>query len=255
MTFTGASALVPSVRLALFVPCYVDQLRPSVGLAAVELLERAGVEVEVPSQAACCGQPLINMGSRPAAQPLLRCFERAFADYDRVVCPSGSCVSTLRGAGLADGLGQRVEEFTSFFADLEADIEFAPRPGRVALHASCHTLRELGAGTPSEQPCAAVRRDPARELLGRVPQLELVVAGRRDECCGFGGTFAVTEAAVSRRMGQDRVRAFIAAGADVVTGTDISCLLQLEGEARRLGHEAKFPHVAELLADCAREAR
>lgn len=250
--------------VALFVPCYVDQLRPSVGLAALDLLEETGLAVEFPREQTCCGQPFLSAGAVPEAARLAERFVRVFARYDAVVAPSGSCVATLRShlAQLAPStearaLGARSFELCEFLirreteqaASAEPRARAAPRafPHRVALHQSCHALRELRLGTPSETR-EPPRSDPARTLLARVAGLELVELTRADECCGFGGVFAVEEEAVSCRMARDRLADHLGARAEVVTSTDVSCLIQLEGVARRHGLPIRALHVAEILA-------
>ena len=241
-------------NVALFVPCYVDQLRPAVGLAALELLEVCGCEVAFPTAQTCCGQPLLSAGAPAEAAPLARRFVDVFARFDAVVAPSGSCVATLRRqlAQLGDSaearsLGARVFELCEFLHERGFAPQPAAFPHRVALHASCHALRELRHGAPSESR-AAPHVDPARELLRRVPRAELVTLARADECCGFGGVFAVEEEAVSCRMALDRLADHAAARAEVVTSTDVSCLLHLEGVARRRGLPLRVHHVAEILA-------
>ena len=245
-------------NVALFVPCYVDQLRPAVGLAALELLEERGFAVAVPGDAACCGQPFLTAGAARDAARLAERFVRVFARYDAVVAPSGSCVATLRRhlahlvpSDEARSLGERTFELCEFlFAQADSASGTKPPrsfPHRVALHASCHALRELRLGTPSETR-EPPRIDPARELLGSVAGIELVPLARADECCGFGGVFAVEEEAVSCRMALDRLADQRAARAEVVTSTDISCLLQLEGVAKRRGIPIRAFHVAEILA-------
>jgi L-lactate dehydrogenase complex protein LldE len=244
--------------VALFVPCYVDQLRPEVGIAALELLEARGLAVDVPREQTCCGQALLTAGAPSEAARLAARFVRVFERCDAVVTPSGSCAATLRhqlaplvGSAQARSLGERVFELCEFLvahdATAPAPAAPAPFPHRVALHASCHALRELRLGSPSETR-EPPRRDPARALLERVPGLELVPLARPDECCGFGGLFAVAEEAVSCRMARDRLADQRAAGAAVVTATDVSCLLQLEGVARRRGLPLRMLHVAEILA-------
>jgi L-lactate dehydrogenase complex protein LldE len=239
--------------VALFVPCYVDQLRPEVGIAALALLEERGLDVVFPPEQACCGQPFLTAGAPADAAILAQRFARVFARCDAVVAPSGSCVATLRrqlarlGSAEARALGERVFELCEFLA-AQGEAP-APRafPKRVALHASCHALRELRLGTPSETR-EPPRDDPARSLLARVPGLELVALARPDECCGFGGVFALQEADVSCRMAQDRLADHGAARAEVVTSTDVSCLIQLESVARRRQLPLQFLHVAEILA-------
>jgi L-lactate dehydrogenase complex protein LldE len=243
--------------VALFVPCYVDQLRPAVGIAALELLEARGFAVAFPREQVCCGQPFLSAGAPRDAARLAASFARTFARYDAVVAPSGSCVATLRKhlAHLVPGdearaLGGRVFELCEFLVAHGDAASTAPPtefPHRVALHASCHALRELRLGSPSETR-EPPRIDPARALLARIPGIELVPLARPDECCGFGGVFAVEEEAVSCRMALDRLADHLSARAEIVTSTDISCLIHLEGVARRRELPLRVLHVAEILA-------
>lgn len=245
------------MRIALFVPCYVDQLRPSVGFAALRLLEAAGHEVDVPDAQTCCGQPLLNAGARRDACRLAHRFVDVFANYDRVVCPSASCVSTVLHAYEAligatprlDALRESTRELCAFLVEEGGDgLPAGSFPHRVGLHASCHALRGLRQGGATER-AAPPEPDPARELLARLAGLSFADAARADECCGFGGSFAVEEAAVSARMGNDKVDAHASAGSEVLASTDVSCLLHLEGIARRREAPLRALHVAEILVE------
>ncbi len=244
------------MRVALFVPCYVDQLWPKVGLASVRVLEKLGAEVVFPEEQTCCGQPMANAGSADGAAPLARRFLEIFRGFDAVVCPSGSCTSMVRNhyepylAGVPgfDELKRRTFELCEFIVDVlgvrALDGRFAHRVG---LHQSCHGLRELGLGTPSER--LLPRSSKVAELLSSLRGIELVPLSRADECCGFGGTFAVAEEAVSCLMGKDRIADHAGAGAEVVTGTDVSCLMHLDGLARREKVPLRFLHVAEVISE------
>jgi L-lactate dehydrogenase complex protein LldE len=245
------------VRVGLFVPCYVDQLAPSVGLAAAAVLERVGCEVVYEPRQTCCGQPLLNLGAGAQAARLARLHLERFAGYDAVVAPSASCVATVRrhygelGVGL-DAEGRRTCERTfelgEFLVGELGRVDVGARfPHRVALLQSCHGLRELGIGTPSERP-GEVRAGATERLLRAARDLELVLPERPDECCGFGGAFSVEFPVVSGRMGRDRLRALTATGAEFVTATDASCLLHLDGIRRRQGTGPRPIHLAEILA-------
>jgi L-lactate dehydrogenase complex protein LldE len=241
-----------AAKVALFVPCYIDQFYPAVAWAALELLERHGVDVRVPSEQTCCGQPLINTGGVSAARPLIERFERLFDGHDYVVCPSGSCCASLeaelaRRHGAAEG--PRVFELCDFLIQvLGVQSLQTSFPHRVLLHQSCHALRELGLGTPSELGGGGqARENPGRRLLGMVEGLSLVEPERSDECCGFGGSFCLMEAGVSSRMGGDRLADFERAGAEIVTSLDMSCLMHLSGLSRRRGKRLAFMHIAEVL--------
>jgi L-lactate dehydrogenase complex protein LldE len=240
-----------SPRVALFVPCYLDQLYPAVAWASLELLEAHGVAVDVPAQQTCCGQPLINTGAMRAARPLAARFAELFAPYEQVVCPSGSCTAALQHqlAELAPNTRPRVFELCEYLVDVVGVERLeASFPHRVALHQSCHALRELGLGTPSELGGGGTAREnPGRRLLGLVRDLTLVEPQRSDECCGFGGSFCLTEPGISSSMGGDRVLDFESAGAQVVTSLDMSCLMHLSGLARRGQRALGFMHIAEVL--------
>ncbi len=247
------------MNVALFVPCFVDQLFPRAAWASVTLLESLGCTVTFDPEQACCGQPLLNAGAPDEARPLAERFLRVFRDAEHVVAPSASCVATIRrhyaallpgAAASSTGLdaAARVSELCEFVVDTLGVTAIAGRyPHRVGLHPSCHGLRELRLGTASERDVVA--RDPARLLLASLDGIELVEPARPDECCGFGGTFAVTESAVSGMMGRDRVRAHREAGATCITATDVSCLAHLDGIARREGADLPARHVAEILCD------
>jgi len=242
---------------ALFVPCYVDQFYPRVGLAAAEVLERHGVRVTFPEDQTCCGQPMANAGSVEDARPLAEKFLRVFRDHRYVVCPSGSCTSMVRNhygpllGERASELQGKVFELCEFLHDV---VQARPRgrfAARVGLHQSCHGLRELRLGTGSERILPA--RDKVRDLLSGIEGLELVPLQRPDECCGFGGAFSIDEEAISCRMGRDRVSDHERAGAEVITAGDMSCLMHLQGLIRRDRKPLRVLHLAELLVEA--EAR
>ena len=244
------------MRAALFVPCYVDQLWPAAALSAVRVLEAHGVEVVFPEEQTCCGQPMANAGLASATEPLARRFLEVFGGFDAVVCPSGSCTSMVRnhydpflaGAPGFDRLKARTWELCEFLVDVLGVKQARGRyPRKVALHQSCHGLRELGLGVASES--LRPKWNKVDALLRSLEGIELVPLARPDECCGFGGTFAVAEEAVSVLMGKDRIADHEKAGAQVVTATDVSCLMHLQGLARRDRRPLEFKHVAEVLAE------
>ncbi|HVJ67276.1 MAG TPA: (Fe-S)-binding protein [Caulifigura sp.] len=244
------------MRVGLFIPCYVDQFYPDVGMATLELLERFGCEVDYPQQQTCCGQPMANTGCWEDARPLAEAFLKLFAPYDAVVCPSGSCTamvthhydSFLDGKPGFDNLKGKTYELVQFLTDvLKVDALSGVRfPYRVGLHNSCHGLRELRLARASEQMIPDFNK--ARQLLELVEGIELVPLSRPDECCGFGGTFAVAEEAVSCMMGLDRVHDHEEHGAQVITAGDMSCLMHLEGLIRRQKKPLKVMHIAQILA-------
>jgi L-lactate dehydrogenase complex protein LldE len=243
------------VTVALFAPCYVDQLYPQVAIAALQVLEQLGIDVDVPFGAACCGQPPSNAGFATLGDKALRTFVRTFADYDRVIVLSGSCALHVRiHASHAGTAGAHVAghtlEFCSYLHDVIGIERIATLgasfPRRVAVHTGCHGLRGLGLASPSELQIG--RYDKVRALLGTVSGLTFATLSRPDECCGFGGSFAVGEPAVSVKMGRDRLQDYESDSADAVVSTDVSCLMHLQGLARREGNALPMMHVAQVLA-------
>ncbi len=242
-------------RVGLFIPCYVDQLYPQVGMATVEILEACGAAVEFPEAQTCCGQPMANTGCTEEARPLAEKFLRVFAPYDYVVAPSGSCVAMVRvhyeeylhGHPGFEALKRKTFELCEFLTDVLQVQGIAGRfPHRVGLHQSCHGLRELRLGKSSELVGAPFSK--VQPLLEMLDGIRLTTPARPDECCGFGGTFAVNEEAVSCMMGQDRVADHEQAGTEVLTANDMSCLMHLEGLIRRDRRPVRVMHVAEILA-------
>ncbi|HVB67004.1 MAG TPA: (Fe-S)-binding protein [Acetobacteraceae bacterium] len=236
-------------RVALFVTCLVDLHRPTVGFAAIRLLEAAGCQVEVPRAQTCCGQPAYNSGDRTTARDLARGLLDAFGGYDYVVVPSGSCGGMLRHhlphlfdddpnlRARADALAGRVYELVSFLVDV---MKFAQPPGRwtggaVTYHDSCAGLRELGV------------KDQPRRLLAAAGAAVTEMA-EPEICCGFGGTFCVKYPEISVRMASDKTRDIAATGAGTVLAGDLGCLLNIAGRLTREGHAVAARHVAEVLA-------
>ncbi|MDX2262332.1 MAG: (Fe-S)-binding protein [Gemmatimonadales bacterium] len=239
------------MKVALFVPCYVDQLYPQVARATLAVLEAHGVTVAFPMEQTCCGQPMANAGCESDARAAEERFVRTFAEYDAIVAPSGSCVHHVRHH--FDQLPQtdavrrvraRTHELCEFLLTLP-DWEPPPFPFRVGVHVGCHALRGLRQGSPSE--LGPPRDGPMQQLLRRMPGIELVPLDRADECCGFGGSFAVDEAAISARMGSDRIADHRRHGAEVLVSADMSCLMHLEGIIRRQAAPLPVMHVAQLL--------
>ena len=238
------------MRVALYVTCLVDLLRPSVGFAALRLLEAAGGEVVVPEGQTCCGQPAWSEGNRPLAAELAKKAIAELEGYDYVVIPSGSCTDQIRNVypqlfaddpdwgPRARALAARTRELTEFLADV-AKLSAMPAAfdGTVSYHDSCKGLRGLG-----------IKRQP-RELLARVRGLSLKEMADCEECCGFGGAFSVKFGEVSTRIVDRKCEAIAAAGADAVVGGDLGCLINIEGRLRRRGDETtRVLHIAEVLA-------
>lgn len=243
------------MKIALFAPCYVDQLYPRIAIASFRLLEALGYDVAVPSGAACCGQPVANAGYATRGAAAEAAFAETFAPFDVIVTPSGSCAAHLQSH--VPGAGARTQELCQFVHD-EVGVDRVAVLGarweaRIGVHLGCHALRGLGLATPTEHgptdagPTGTLRDDAVRALLSTIDGLEVVDLARPDECCGFGGTFAVAEPAVSVKMGRDRLRDHLGHGAEAIVTTDVSCAMHLEGIARRAGQPIPFVHVAEAL--------
>jgi L-lactate dehydrogenase complex protein LldE len=223
------------VRVSLFVTCFNDTLFPATGRAVVELLERLGCEVEFPEAQTCCGQMHGNTGYEEQGLALAGRLERVFADAEVVVSPSASCVGYVREH--APSLDARLFELTEFLVDrLGVTDVGASFPHRVTLHPTCHSLRMLRVG------------DRPRRLLAEVRGIDLVELGDAEECCGFGGTFAVKNADVSMAMLSDKLRRVLDTRAEVCTAADNSCLMHIGGALRRQRAGVRTMHLAEILA-------
>jgi L-lactate dehydrogenase complex protein LldE len=235
-------------RIGLFVTCLVDLIRPSVGFAAVKLLEEAGCTVDVPVQT-CCGQPGYNSGDRATARALAEQVIEAFRGYDYVVAPSGSCAGMIRThypelfsddpnwLPKANELAARTWELTSFLVDVlgvvKVDSAFS---GTVTYHDSCSGLRELG-----------VKSQP-RRLLASMEGVTLVEMDESDVCCGFGGTFAVKYSDISGAIVEAKTRHVAETGAPILLAGDLGCLMNMAGKLSRDGKPVEVRHVAEVLA-------
>lgn len=244
------------MSVALFVPCYIDQFFPDVAIATLELLERLGIDVTYPPGQTCCGQPMANTGCQQDTAPVAKRLVDLFCDHDAIVCPSGSCVSMVRnhyGSYFAadDKKFQHVSSHTyelcEYLHDVvgldHLDVKF---PHRVSLHQSCHGLRELRLGQSSES--MTVREDKVRKMLDLVEGIQWVQPDRSDDCCGFGGTFAVNEPDVSAEMGRARIADHCGKGSEVLASADMSCLMHLQGLIRRENHPIEVMHVAQILS-------
>jgi len=237
-------------RVALFVTCLVDLYRPSVGFAAIKLLEAAGCQVEVPAAQTCCGQPAYNSGDRATAKELARSVVDTFLPYDYTVVPSGSCGGQIghhypglfgdddpQYRGKAEKLAAKTHELVSFLTDVMGVQDVPARyDGVVTYHDSCAGLRELGI------------RDQPRKLLGSVQGLTLKELPDAEICCGFGGTFCVKYPDISTRMVADKAKAVASTGADTLLAGDMGCLLNMAGRLQREGAPVRVRHVAEVLA-------
>jgi L-lactate dehydrogenase complex protein LldE len=228
----------------------VDQFFPAVGMSVVEVLERLGIEVDFPEAQTCCGQPAFNSGFHEEARQVARTLLRALANAEAVVAPSGSCTAMVRHAyeeifhdypadlAEARSLAARTYEFSEFlFNVLGVEDTGAPRwDGAVTLHPSCHLSRELGI------------REPAKKLLAAVPGIDVREMALAEDCCGFGGTFAVKFDGVSAAMADDKLNRAAESGASHIVACDMSCLMHLDGRARRRGMDLRCVHLAQVLA-------
>jgi L-lactate dehydrogenase complex protein LldE len=243
------------LRVALFVTCLVDLFRPTVGFAAVKLLGEAGCTVEVPRAQTCCGQPAYNSGDRVDAKAIaLQVFD-AFAGYDYVVAPSGSCAGMIRvhypelfvddpvNLQRARELAGRSWELVSFLVDICGMQSVTAEWHRnVTYHDACSGLREL-----------AVKLQP-RQLLGSVTGLTLKELPGAEVCCGFGGTFCIKYPEISDKMVTDKARDIVATGAEAVLAGDLGCLLNIAGKLHRQGRRVEARHIAEVLAGMTKDA-
>lgn len=239
------------MKVGLFVTCLIDMMRPRIGFAALELLEAAGCEVVVPQAQTCCGQPGYNSGERASAVALARKVVREFADCEYVVVPSGSCAGMIRAhypdllndvpeaeRAALRALALRTHELTDFLVHI---AHFKPMSKTsiksITYHDSCSGLRELG-----------VKQQP-RALLAQVEGVQLREMNECEQCCGFGGTFALKFGEISSHIAERKCENITASGADAVVLGDLGCMLNIEGRLRRRGdHQTQVLHVAEVLA-------
>ena len=238
------------MRAALFVTCLVDLMRPSIGFAALRLLEAAGCEVVVPPTQTCCGQPAFNSGDRDSAASLAKKLIAEFESFEHVVVPSGSCADQIRNEyprlladdpqwhGRAVALASRVFELTDFLVNL-AKLDRLPGNfnGSLTYHDSCSGLRGLG-----------IKQQP-RQLLAKLPGAVLKEMPGAEECCGFGGAFSVKFGDISAAIAEKKCGNACSTGADAIVGGDLGSLLNIEGKLRRMGDETTLVlHIAEVLA-------
>lgn len=235
--------------VGLFVTCLADLMRPSVGRSALILLEAGGYLVDVPRGQTCCGQPNYNNGDRAGAKRLASRTIELLQDYDYVVVPSGSCAAMLkvhypalfeegsREKARADELAERTWELLSFLRDVAGMTSFPGKAsGTAVYHDACSGLRELGI------------KDQPRDLLGNIPELEVLEMREPEICCGFGGTFCVKYPEISNRMVENIADDVVSTGADMVLTGDVGCLLNIEGKLHRAGQSIRVHHAAEVLA-------
>lgn len=241
------------MKVGLLVPCYIDQFYPAVAIATLQLLEKFGCEVVYPLNQTCCGQPMANSGFASMTQGCNKNFIQNFSGFEYIVAPSGSCVLHIKehlydhaNPEAAKQIRERIYELTEFLTDvLQVETIEASFPYKVGLHISCHGQRMLHLASMSEKVEPSFSK--AEQLLKGVKDLQLVKPKRPDECCGFGGTFCVTEEAVSVAMGSDRIDEHEDNEVEYITGGDTSCLMHLEGILKRKKSSIKIIHLAEIL--------
>ena len=234
------------MRVALFVPCYIDQFYPQVAVASLELLEKLGCEVIVPEDQTCCGQPMANSGFASSTEGCDTNFTHNFESFDYIVGPSGSCVLHLKEHHPSEKIRNSVYEICEFLTDiLKISSLPAKFPHRVGLHQSCHGQRGLRLSSMTERNEKPFSK--LEDLLGLVEGVDILKPERSDECCGFGGTFCVTEEAVSVKMWQNRIKEHDANAVEYIVGSDTSCLMHMEGILRRQGSSIQVKHIVELL--------
>ena len=243
------------MEVALMIPCYIDSFYPQVGIATLKLLERLNIDITYPAEQTCCGQPMANSGCYNEAKGTEENFVRVFGDFEYIVTPSGSCTHHIRNkfTAVSDSparqrVQRRTYDLVEFLHDILKIHEFpwATFHQKVALHTSCSAIRGLNMASMSER-VHDIKFSKPKKLLEGVPGLEFAEFERFDECCGFGGTFSVTEEAVAAKMGYDKLAFMRKASPDCIVSSDMSCLMHLQGCARRQKQNIPFLHIAEIL--------
>jgi L-lactate dehydrogenase complex protein LldE len=236
-------------KVTLFIQCIIDGIFPEVGVAVARIFEKLGIGVECPAEQTCCGQPAFNSGYRKEAKRAAEHFIDVFDDAEAIVCPSGSCVNMVRNhypelfrddakrLERAKGIGVRTFELTEYLVDVLGVEDLGSRyDGRITYHDSCHLMRGTGV---KEQP---------RKLIRKIRGAAFVEMKDSDRCCGFGGAFSVKYPEISTAILEDKVKNIIDSNAEVVTGCDMGCLMNIQGILSRRGLPVKTLHIAQLLA-------
>ena len=243
------------MKIGLFIPCFMNELYPKASMATLKVLEDLELHVEYPKEQTCCGQPMANTGCASEAKILAHRFLNIFKKYDYVVAPSGSCVSMVKEnyAQFCDGLDgfehlkTHTYELVEFLHDIIKPTSISVSfPHTVGIHNSCHGHRELGLASMSEQNLPTYSK--IKDILSLVSDIKFANLKRDDECCGFGGTFCVSEEAMSVAMGRDRIDDNINSNVEIITGVDMSCLMHMQGIIDRQKLPIKTLHVAQILA-------
>lgn len=240
------------MRVGLFIPCYIDQFYPQVGVATLQLLEKLDCEIIFPLNQTCCGQPMANSGFAGMTNGCNKNFVENFSDVDYIVSPSGSCVLHIKehlhdeNESGALHICKHIYELTEFMVDiLKVEYLESRFPHKVGLHVSCHGQRGLHVSSMSELVAPAFSKP--EKLLNMVKDLQIMFPERWDECCGFGGTFCVFEETVSVKMGKDKIKEHEANRVEYITAIDVSCLMHLEGILKRQKSDIQVRHIAEIL--------
>ncbi len=243
------------MKVGLFIPCFMNELYPNSCMATLKLLKKFDLDVEYPMEQTCCGQPMANSGCSKDMKSLAYKFVDTFKDYDYIVAPSGSCVTMVKEHYEPffdenedyNKVKTSIYEICEFLHDVlkieELDTSF---PYKVGLHNSCHGHRVLELGSASE--LNIPYNNKLKNLLSLIKDIEIVELKREDECCGFGGTFCVTEEDISVAMGKDRIKDHLDSNAQIITGADMSCLMHMEGIINRDKQPLKVMHITEILA-------
>jgi L-lactate dehydrogenase complex protein LldE len=244
------------MKIGLFIPCFMNELYPDICKATYKVLKNQGLDIEYPLSQTCCGQPMANSGCSKDVKTLAINFVNTFKDYDYIVAPSGSCVSMVKehyneffdNDKDYNKVKASIYEVCEFLHDIikleniKFDISF---PFKVGLHNSCHGHRVLKLGTPTE--LNIPYNSKLENILNKINDIELVNLKRSDECCGFGGTFCVTEEDLSVAMGKDRIKDHLDSSAQIMTGADMSCLMHMDGLINRNNYQIKVMHIVEIL--------
>jgi L-lactate dehydrogenase complex protein LldE len=243
------SVMRRSQKVSLFIQCIIDGIYPEVGFAVVRLFEKLGIAVECPSEQTCCGQPAFNSGYRKEARKAAEHFINVFGDAGAIVCPSGSCVNMVRNhypelfrdnvkmREKAEDLGKRTFELTEYLVDVLKTEDLGARcEAKITYHDSCHLMRGIGV---KEQP---------RRLIRKIRGAEFVEMKDSDVCCGFGGAFSIKYPEISAAILENKASNIIASEADIVTGCDMGCLMNIQGLLSRKKSSVKTLHIAQILA-------
>jgi len=244
------------MKVGLFIPCFMNELYPNSAMATLRLLNKFDLDVKYPMDQTCCGQPMANSGCSKDMKSLALRFVEIFKEYDYIVAPTGSCVTMVKDHYKPffeeddkdyNKVKTSIYEVCEFLHDIiKVDKIDSVFPHKVGIHNSCHGHRGLQLGSASE--LNIPKNNKLKNLLNLVDGIEIVELNRDDECCGFGGTFCVTEEDISVAMGKDRIQDHLDSDVEVMTGADMSCLMHMQGLINRDKNPLKIMHITEILA-------